>query len=304
MRFLTLRYFNEVAKLGSIRKAADRLHVAPSAVSRQIAQLEHELGAVLFERSKMGVQLTIAGVALARHSHRIFRDLDRARNAIDDLRGLRRGEVHLWVIEGFISGLLPDIMTRFMLRYPGISFNVVTASTDRIIEALLADEADIGIAFNAQQRSQIEVVESHHEPIYCLVSSHHRFASRDQVSLSEICEEPMALSDHSFVMRQIFERAVAKRRLQPRVAVTTNSLELTKRMAAAGEVVTFMSSLTVVHELSSGKLKAVPVAEPEFSMGTSTVNVHRDRHLPHAAREFLKMLGAEIRQLSPAPRKI
>ncbi|KIZ46209.1 LysR family transcriptional regulator, partial [Rhodopseudomonas palustris] len=96
MRFLALRYFNEVAKLGSIRKAADRLHVAPSAVSRQIAQLEHELDAVLFERSKMGVQLTSAGEVLARQSNRIFRDLERARTEIDDLRGLRRGEVSLW----------------------------------------------------------------------------------------------------------------------------------------------------------------------------------------------------------------
>ena len=102
MRFLTLRYFNEVARLGSIRKAADRLHVAPSAVSRQIAQLEHEVDAILFERSKGGVQLTVAGEVLARHSHGIFRDLDRARTGIDELRGLRRGEVNLWVIEGIV----------------------------------------------------------------------------------------------------------------------------------------------------------------------------------------------------------
>jgi DNA-binding transcriptional LysR family regulator len=107
-----------VAKLGSIRKAADRLHVAPSAVSRQIAQLELELAAVLFERSKVGVQLTAAGEVLARHSHRIFRDLDRARSGIDDLRGLQRGEVSVWVIEGFVSGLLPDLLGNFHHRYP------------------------------------------------------------------------------------------------------------------------------------------------------------------------------------------
>ena len=145
MRFLTLKYFNAVAKLGSIRKAADRLHVAPSAVSRQIAQLEHELDAVLFERSKSGVRLTAAGEVLARQSHRIFRDLDRARAGIDDLRGLRRGEVSLWVIEGFVTGLLPTILAEFQRRYPAVAFKVQTASTDRITEALLEDEADIGI---------------------------------------------------------------------------------------------------------------------------------------------------------------
>lgn len=119
MRFLTLRYFNAVAKLGSIRKAADRLHVAPSAVSRQIAQLEHELDAILFERSKSGVRLTAAGEVLARQSHRIFRDLDRARAGIDDLRGLRRGDVSLWVIEGFVTGLLPNLLGRLPAPLPG-----------------------------------------------------------------------------------------------------------------------------------------------------------------------------------------
>lgn len=131
VRFLTLRYFNEVAKLGSIRKAADRLHVAPSAVSRQIAQLEHELDAVLFERSKSGVRLTAAGEVLARQSHRVFRDIDRARSGIDDLRGLRRGEVNLWVIEGFVRGLLPTILAGFQRRYPDVSFKIQTASTIR-----------------------------------------------------------------------------------------------------------------------------------------------------------------------------
>ena len=149
MRFLTLKYFNAVAKLGSIRKAADRLHVAPSAVSRQIAQLEHEVDAVLFERSKSGVRLTAAGEVLARHSHRVFRDIERARSGIDDLRGLRRGEVSLWVIEGFVRGCCRASWPNFQIRYPAVAFKVQTASTDRIIEALLEDEADIGITFNA-----------------------------------------------------------------------------------------------------------------------------------------------------------
>jgi DNA-binding transcriptional LysR family regulator len=302
VRFLTLRYFNEVARLGSIRKAADRLHVAPSAVSRQIAQLEHEVDAVLFERSKGGVQLTVAGEVLARHSHGIFRDLDRAQTGIDELRGLRRGEVSLWVIEGIVSDLLPGVLARFHDKYPGVSFKVNTASSDRIIEALLADEADIGITFNAPRRVEIEVVGEFIEPIYCLVSATHEFASRASLTLADICSTPLALSEHSFGLRQIFERAVIERRLKPRIVVTTNSLELTKTMAATGKAVTFMPALTVIRELATGSLRAIPVSEPEFVSGRSSISVHRDRPLPHAAQEFLKVLTAELRGLSAAPR--
>ena len=298
MRFLTLRYFNEVAKLGSIRKAADRLHVAPSAVSRQIAQLELEVDAVLFERSKVGVQLTAAGEVLARHSHRIFRDLDRAKGEIDDLRGLRRGEVCVWVIEGFVSGLLPDLLANFHHRYPGVSFKIQTGSTDRIVEALLEDEADIGITFNAVSRAEIEVIAEYVEPISCLVAPTHEYANRSQLTLDEICKQHLALPEHSFGLRQVFERAIAKRRLTPQVLVTTNSLELTKTMAATGQVIAFMPALTVISELTSGGLRAIEISDPDFAAARSSICVHRDRPLSHAAQEFLKLMAAAIKGLS------
>lgn len=302
MRFLTLRYFHEVAKLGSIRRAADRLHVAPSAVSRQIAQLEQELDAELFERSKIGVKMTSAGEILMRQTTRMFRDLDRARSEIDDLRGLRRGEVTLWAMEGVVAGVLPAVLSRFHRQFPGVSFNVVTSSTDRIVEALLDDVTDVGITFNAVQRAEIEIIAEYVEPISCLVSPKHRFAERQKLSLAEICQEPLALPDHSFGLRQVFERATRRARLHPKVVVTTNSLELTKTMAATGEVLAFMPALTVLREYTSGYLRIVPVTDDDFARARSSICVHRDRPLPHAARAFLKMLAAEIDALSAAQR--
>ncbi|WP_024577101.1 MULTISPECIES: LysR family transcriptional regulator [unclassified Afipia] len=303
MRFLTLKYFNAVAKLGSIRKAADRLHVAPSAVSRQIAQLEHEVDAVLFERSKSGVRLTAAGEVLARQSHRIFRDLDRARAGIDDLRGLRRGEVSLWVIEGFVTGLLPSILAEFQRRYPAVAFKVQTASTDRITEALLEDEADIGITFNASPRAEIETIAEFPEPISCLVAGDHKYAGRKSLTLEEICKEPLALPDHSFGIRQSFERTVARHKLVPRVLVTTNSLELTNTMAVTGQFIAFKPALAVITQLGSGQLRAIPVADAELASARSSISVHRDRPLSHAAQEFLKLLTTAIRASKAKTRK-
>lgn len=306
MRFLTLRYFHEVARLGSIRKAADRLHVAASAVSRQIAQLEQELDAELFERSKMGVKLTSAGEILMRQTTRMFRDLDRARGEIDDLRGLRRGEVYLWAMEGVLSGILPAVLSRFHRQFPGVAFNVVTSSTDRMIEALLDDVTDVAITFNATPRAEIEVIAEYVEPISCLVSPKHRFANRRKLTLAEICEEALALPDHSFGLRQVFERAARKAKLHPRAVVTTNSLEFTKTLAATGEMLAFMPALTVLRETEAGVLRIVPVSDEDFAMARSSISVHRDRPLPHAARAFLKMLAAEIEGLSKGryPRKV
>lgn len=303
MRFLTIRYFHEVAKLGSIRRAADRLHVAPSAVSRQIAALEDELDAVLFERSKIGVQLTAAGEVLQRETRRIFQDLERARAALDDLRGLRRGEITIWVLEGLVSDFLPRIIAEFNRRYPDVAFNVQTAPTDRIVEALLEDWTDIGVTFNAAPRSEIEVVGEFIEPISCLVARSHPYAGRKSLRMADICKQPLALPEHSFGLRQVFERAAHKHGYKPRVVVTTNSLELTKTMAATGQVLAFMPALTVTHELETGSLLLVPVDDPDFAAARSSVCVHRDRPLPHAARAFLRLLTQEIAAAGKSAKK-
>src|SRR5258707_8848398 len=85
MQFSALRYFLETARLGSIRRAAEKLYVAPSAVSRQIALLERNFGAPLFERHVAGVRLTQAGEGFAQQAHATVRGFDRLHLAICDL---------------------------------------------------------------------------------------------------------------------------------------------------------------------------------------------------------------------------
>jgi len=183
----------------------------------------------------------------------------------------------------------------FHRHHPAVSFKVQTASTDRIVEALLEDEADIGITFNATSRPEIEVIAEFPEPISCLVAPTHEYADRDHLNLTDICKQPLALPDHSFGLRQFFERTIAKRGLSPQVLVTTNSLELTNTLAATGQFIAFMPALAVITELKSGQLRAIPVSDPELAFARSSISVHRDRPLSHAAQEFLKLLTAAIK---------
>src|SRR4029077_518885 len=98
MQFSALSYFLEAARLGSIRRAAEVLYVAPSAVSRQIALLEQNFGASLFERHAAGVRLTAAGKAFALQAHATVRDFERLQSEIDDLQQLRRGVVRIFSV--------------------------------------------------------------------------------------------------------------------------------------------------------------------------------------------------------------
>jgi DNA-binding transcriptional LysR family regulator len=298
VKLLSLRYFHEVARLGSVRRAADLLHVAPSAVSRQIAQLEADLDAVLFFRSKAGVALTHAGETYWRQTRRVMLDLANARQSLDDMQGLRRGEVRIQVIEGLVSDWLPRVVGEFHKLYPGIRFHIRSCSTDLIMAALREHEADIGLTFNAPVRDEIQIIDEYVEPVTCLVAPDHRFADVAQLKISQLLSESMALAESSFGLRQLIERAFQRYRSDFEPTITTNSLELTKAMAMSGTMIAFMPTLTVQRELKEGLLKPVPVDSKELAESRTSLCIHRDRALSFAAREMLKLLRAEFRTLN------
>jgi DNA-binding transcriptional LysR family regulator len=297
MNFVAFKYFNEVAKTKSIRRAADRLHIAPSAVSRQLVQLEHGFGAPLLERSNVGIELTPAGVMVERYTLGVFHDLERLQASIRDFKGLQEGEVKLCVIEGVISGFLPRVISEFNEHYPAITFTVMSDSTDRIIEALIRNEADIGAVYNSRPRPEIEVVAEHAEPVMCLVAKDHPLATRASVSLAELCEMQIALPVSSFGLRQVFDRAIEQRGLKPCVTVTANTLELTRKMALTGRMATIGPALSAMKEIQQGLFKTVMIEEPEFAQAKSMICVHRDRPLSYAAIEFLKKISKEFVKL-------
>jgi DNA-binding transcriptional LysR family regulator len=298
MNFNTYRYFNEVAETRSIRRAADRLHIAPSAISRQLALLEHSLGTLLLERTNTGIQLTPAGLMLERYTRHMFRDLERVQDSIKNLKGLRQGEVKIWVIEGLILDFMPKVISEFNESFPAIKFSVFSESSDRIIEAIIRDEADIGIVFNVKSRPGIEIVAQFSEPVMCLVASDHPFANRDSVTLSEVCSQQISVPIASFGLRQLFDKAVNKQNLSPDVLVSSNNLELTKTMAMTGRSVAIGPALTARKEIREGWLKAIPIQDTEFAKATCAVCVHRDRRLSYAANEFLKKINKAFQAIA------
>jgi DNA-binding transcriptional LysR family regulator len=291
MNFNTYRYFNEVAETRSIRRAADRLHIAPSAISRQLAILEHSLGTLLLERTNTGIQLTPAGLMLERYTRHMFRDLERVQDSIKNLKGLRQGEVKIWVIEGLILDFLPRVIAEFNDSFPAIKFSVFSESTDRIIEAIIKDEADIGVVYNVKNRPGIEIVAHYSEPVMCLASKDHPFAQRDSVTLAEVCSQQISIPFASFGLRQLFDKAVSRQGLTPDVLVSSNNLELTKTMAMTGKTLAIGPALAARKEIRDGSLKAIPIHDADFADATSAVCVHRDRRLSYAANEFLKKIN-------------
>ena len=130
------RYFDEVARQGSLRKAAERLHVSASAIDRQILRVEALLNTPLFERLPQGLRLTAAGEMLAHLVRGFQQDVDRLRSDIEDLRGLRRGTVSIAMVEGASFAFVPTTLAALHGQHPGIGFDLRVAGSDAVVEAV------------------------------------------------------------------------------------------------------------------------------------------------------------------------
>ncbi|WP_226575345.1 LysR family transcriptional regulator [Acuticoccus sediminis] len=282
-------YFAEAARQGSIRKAAERLNISASSVSRHIGRLEHTLGAPLIERRTHGVKLTPAGDLLLRFIEDHSRELARLRSAIDELKHLERGHVSIYTVEGMLGSVLPQALTRFSRSHPNLTYEVIVAGTDNVVRAVADDRCDIGIAFEPQPVQGIAMVGRMSQPVLAVMTARHPLATRRSLALADLVGVPLGLPDKSFGIRQIFDRALGQAGGLT-VRMETNSIDMTRQFALAGMGVTFLPFFAFEREAKAGELVGVEIDDAGFASAMAQLCIHAERDLTFAARQMLTAL--------------
>ncbi|MGQ3300859.1 LysR family transcriptional regulator [Reyranella sp.] len=292
-----LRSFSAIARLGSIREAAEELHIAQSALSRQIQKLEEELGVPLFHRHARGVKLTSAGEIFLRHAQTNLRQIERVRSEIDALKGLRRGTVNIRSIESLVPHLLPRAMTRFSQRYPGIQFEITIDGSDQVVAAVREGRTDIGLAFYPPAEAELETAFKMREPLVAVMSAHHPLAGRPKVSLADCAAYPIALPMKHTGSHILIEVACTAAGIHISPTLETNAIQLRVEFVRVNHGITFLSRLSAWDSLRSGELVAVPIRDRLVNNATIDAITHSARQLPVAAEEFLRFLQGEFQDL-------
>lgn len=234
MQDRALRYFLAVIRSGSMRGAAEALHVAPSAISRQIAELEAAHGLPLLERQPRGVVPTEAGRVLAAHAQRREEEALLLRDQMRRLRGGEGGVVRLCCGPGFLADLLDNGLAGFAAAHPGIGFQVSLGGTDRIQDAVAEGEADLGLAYNPPARAGLESLAVASQPLAAILSPDHPLAAQvEPLPLRRLAGEPLGLLPAGHGIRHLLARAEADGgfRMVPRLE--TASIELLRRFVMA-----------------------------------------------------------------------
>ncbi|MEV0248857.1 LysR family transcriptional regulator [Nocardia sp. NPDC050712] len=271
-----LQYIDEVARLGSIRAAGARLHVAPSAINRQILLLEAELDQPLFERLPRGMRPTPAGEALLAHIRRTLQQYRETVADIRDLHALGSGEVVIATMTGLASSVVAIAAATFRARHPQVRISIRTMSTLDIVQAIENSEADLGLGFNVPSSTQIEVCWQMNTRLGVVAAPHHPLAHMDTIPLAQCTPYPLILADRSMVIHGIVAEAFANAGLDIHPAFHTNSIETMKRLATTGDAIAFLSEFDVADELRDNRLIYRQVRDA-FSNNVISL-VRREKH--------------------------
>lgn len=292
MSLTPLRYFNEVVRAGSIRVAAERLHVAPSAISRQMRNLEEELGLPLFERHARGVVPTSAGELYAQYAREALRDQERISSEIDDLKGLRRGHVRICSVEGVVANGLTLAIATFRKRFSGVTISLDITGTGSVVTSVRNGEVDIGIAFTSDPDPDVQRALRLKDPLFAIMSPDHPAARHRRMSLRDTLDHPIAIPRKQFGIRTLLETRCRTAQLTMKPTLETNSIEALRGFARSGCGITYLPRLSVKREIEAGQIVAIPMTDRDLQQATVDVCILKGRTLPTAAAGFLHHLQA------------
>lgn len=296
MSLTRYRYFALVADHGSVREAADALRVAPSAISRQVAALEEEYGTALFERRARGMRLTTAGTAVLDTARTILDSVQNARSAIDELQGMKRGHVRVWAVEGSLDDFLYPALSEFSAAHPSVSFEVMVASSDQLVQRLIEDEADIVVAFNPILHRSVLSLAEIADALVLAAHPDDAVAQRQSVRIADVGEMKLALPDRTFGLRRLVDDIAAATGIELKPALVTNSIESLRSYARAGMGVSMLTRCATRRDAAEGRLVIVPLQGRNLRKACLKICVRKGRSLSPAARALSRHLARSGRK--------
>lgn len=291
-------YFFEAVRLGSVRAAADCLNVAPSAVSRQIAQLELELGTPLLERHRRGVKPTEAGDRVLGYYRQRLTHQELLLDSLQALRGLHSGSVVLAVGEGFIDGLAGPL-SHFSEQHPKVKIQVNMCGSNEVIRQVVEDEAHLGLVFNPAADPKLRSHASQPQPVCVIVNPQHPLAQETHpIELAGLDTYRLALPGVSFGIRQILTQAEQQLGVMLTPTLTCNTIAMLKRFSMHGGV-TLLPTFVVDEDLEAGRLCAIALHNEIFASPRVHLISRLGRQLSVGPSRLLGMLVQEMSAFKP-----
>jgi DNA-binding transcriptional LysR family regulator len=215
-----------------------------------------------------------------------LREFERVRSDIDDVRGLKRGNVKMAVVEGIVPNFLFSVVAKFGEHFPNVTFDMDVAGSGAILKSVAQDDADLGITFNPFPHPDIETHIEVRHPIVAITSPDHPLANRGHVALGDLRGYKVGMLHSSFGTRQVLDHALLAENIRLDAVLTINSVEMLKIFVTRGLGLAVLPHFALAREERSHELAVLCIDSAELSTSHLALCSRRDRTLGAAAEAF------------------
>jgi DNA-binding transcriptional LysR family regulator len=282
--------FVEVARTGSISRAAEALFVTQPALSARLQAMERSLGTPLLIRGRHGSRLTEAGRALLPHAERALAALRHGRQAVEEVRSGGGGRLTIGAAPAVSTYVLPAMLHRFQAKHPRVRLVVRSGHSEEILEMVLREEVEIGL-MRPIQHPDVTSTLLYEDELVLVVHRGHRFAAGGHVRMGELANEHLILFDRTSSYHELTSAIVRQAGISPRGQLEVDNIDAAKRMVEQRLGIALLPRTSVQAEIGSGRL--VPVAVTDMAPVTRQIVVARRRD----AGELTPVLSAFLATL-------
>jgi LysR family transcriptional regulator, transcription activator of glutamate synthase operon len=289
MEIRQLHYFIEVAEREHVSEAALALHVAQSAVSRQIANLESELGVELFEREGRNIKLSPVGRLFLTHAKTAMKAIEHAKKQIDEYLDPERGTIKIGFPTSLAGHLLPTVVSAFKREHPNIAFHLRQGSYRFLTESV--KNGDIDLAFLGPVPTNDPDLEGYilfTEKISALLPEQHSLSEKRSLLLSDLRNDDFVLFPDGYILREVVVNACKESGFIPRIACEGEDLDAIKGLVTAGMGVTLLPDSSFYETKPRFTVK-IPIEIPDVKR-TVGIITPRGRELAPAEQVFYEFV--------------
>jgi len=255
-----LEGFVEIARRGSVSRAAEALFVTQPALSARLKSLESQVGAQLFVRTGRGVRLSEAGHAFLPYAQRALEAVSEGHRLVGEVARGGAGELALGAAPAVSTYVLPAILERFHLEHPNVRLAVRTGHSEEVLDLVLHEQVQIGLV-RALRHPEIESVPLYEDELVLVANPAHRFAAAGEIAVEEMSEEQLILFDRTSSYHDLSSAFFREAGVVPRGVMELDNIDATKKMVRQGLGVALLPHTAVAEELEAGTLRSVTIAD-------------------------------------------
>jgi LysR family transcriptional activator of glutamate synthase operon len=284
MELRQILYFIEVAKREHVTEAAYHMHVAQSAVSRQIANLEAELGVQLFVREGRSVKLTPVGRLFLEHVELAVAEIEKAKQEIHEFLNPEIGTIRIGFPNSLAAKTLPTVISAFRDHHPNIGFQLHQGSLKSLTDEVIKGQIDLAFV-SPVPRNEPEII-GHTlftEKMMILLHRDHPLAEHPSIILNQLKKDSFVIFRNGFALREIVLNACQQSGFKPKIAFEGEDVDTIKGLVSAGLGVCLLPEITLIENVPNDTIK-LNISEPNV---TRTVGIIKPKNRDLAPSEQL-----------------